>query len=53
MVSVECSSDIYLWGLSTKAATNMVTVDGVGVVAQKDNRDTFCSTLAVFEEVGS
>ncbi|KAL8829350.1 MAG: hypothetical protein Q9170_006211 [Blastenia crenularia] len=52
MVSLECGNEnIYLWGLSTKASTNMVTVDGTGVVKQADNRDNFCSTLAVFEEV--
>lgn len=51
MVSLECGNEaVYLWGLSTKASTNMVTVDGTGVVDQKDNRDNFCSTLAVFEE---
>lgn len=50
MVSIEgCGSDIYLWGLSTKASTNMVTVDGHGLVPQKDNRNNFCSTIAVFE----
>ena len=51
MVSIEGSSDIYLYGLSTKAATNMVSVDGAAVVKQKDNRSNFCSTVAVFEEV--
>lgn len=49
MVALECSTEVYLWGLSTKASTNMVTVDGQGVVPQKDNRDNFCSTIAVFE----
>ncbi|MCJ1457090.1 hypothetical protein MMC28_007456 [Mycoblastus sanguinarius] len=53
MVSVECSSDIFLWALSTKASTSMVTVDGTGVVPQADNMDNFCSTIAVFEETGS
>ena len=51
MVSIECSSAVYLYGLSTKASTSMVTVDGAGVVPQKDNRSNFCSTIAVFEEV--
>ncbi|KAL8957404.1 MAG: hypothetical protein Q9183_006069 [Haloplaca sp. 2 TL-2023] len=52
MVSLECGNEgVYLWGLSTKAATRMVTVDGVGVVEQGDNRSNFCSTLVVFEEV--
>ncbi|MCJ1425652.1 hypothetical protein MMC29_003552 [Sticta canariensis] len=49
MVAVECSTEVYIWGLSTKASTNMVTVDGQGVVPQEDNRDNFCSTIAVFE----
>ncbi|KAL8733087.1 MAG: hypothetical protein Q9166_002279 [cf. Caloplaca sp. 2 TL-2023] len=51
MVSLECGNEnTYLWGLSTKAATYQVTIDGKGVVNQKDNRSNFCSTLAVFEE---
>jgi len=50
MVSVEnCSGEVYLWGLSTKAATNMVTIDGKEAVPQIDNRSNFCSTIAVFE----
>lgn len=48
MVSVEGCSQVYLWGLSTKASTNMVTVDGKGAVNQADNRDNFCSTIALF-----
>lgn len=51
MVAIDCSTDVYIWGLSTKASTNMVTVDGHGVVPQKDNRDNFCSTIAVFEDL--
>ena len=50
MVSIEnCSSDVFLWGLSTKASTNMVSVDNQAVVPQDKNRAVFCSTLAVFE----
>ena len=50
IVSIESSSAITLWGLSTKASTNMVTVDGAAAVLQKDNRDNYCSTIALFEE---
>lgn len=50
MVSIECSTEIYLWALSTKASTNMVTVDGTGVVNQSDNMSNFCQTIALFEE---
>ncbi|MCJ1288975.1 hypothetical protein MMC34_000506 [Xylographa carneopallida] len=50
MVSIEnCSGEVYLWGLSTKASTNMVTIDGTGAVPQSDNQDNFCATIAVFE----
>ncbi|KAL9027754.1 MAG: hypothetical protein Q9196_003767 [Gyalolechia fulgens] len=52
VVSLECGNkNVYLWGLNTKASTTMVTIDGTGVVPQDDNRNNFCSTLAVFEEV--
>jgi hypothetical protein len=50
MVSVEsCSGNVQLWGLSTKASTNMVSLDNVAAVPQKDNRSNFCSTIALFE----
>ena len=50
MVSIEnCASDVYLWGLSTKASSNMVSVNNQAVVQQAQNPSTFCSTLAVFE----
>ncbi|KAI9760809.1 MAG: hypothetical protein M4579_001439 [Chaenotheca gracillima] len=48
MVDIQ-SSKVHLFGLSTKASTNMVTTPG-GVVPQSDNRDNFCSTLALFSE---
>ena len=48
IVSIENSPEVQLWGLSTKASTNMVTLDGKGVVDQKDNRNNFCSTVALF-----
>ena len=50
MVSIESSRAVTIWGLSTKASTNMVTVDGVAAVLEKDNRDNYCSTIALFEE---
>ena len=50
MVGIECSSNVQLWALSTKASTNMVTVDGTGVVNQSDNVSNFCQTIALFEE---
>jgi len=50
MVDIECSDSIYLYGLSTKASTNMVTVNGASAALQSDNVDGFCQTIALFEE---
>lgn len=47
MVSIE-SSVVHLFGLSTKAATNMVVVDGESKALDADNRSTFCATLSYF-----
>lgn len=49
MVALEKSEGIYMYGLSTKAAVNMVEVDGVALVPQAANKNTFCQTNAVFE----
>ncbi|KAL3428439.1 Glucan 1,3-beta-glucosidase 2 [Phlyctema vagabunda] len=50
MVSIEDSGSIHLFGLSTKASTNMVTLDGVSAALDKDNRNNFCATIAFFEQ---
>ena len=51
MVSVEGNgAGVYLYGLSTKASTNMVTLNGQSAVNQADNRNNFCSTIALFNQ---
>jgi glucan 1,3-beta-glucosidase len=50
MVDIECSNAVYLYGLSTKASTNMVVVDGDPQAFQQDNTNGFCQTIALFEE---
>ncbi|SPO00585.1 probable beta-1,3 exoglucanase precursor [Cephalotrichum gorgonifer] len=47
IVSIE-DSDVHLFGLSTKASVNMVTLNGDGVATDADNRSTFCGTIAIF-----
>ena len=50
MVEVDCS-DVHIYGLSTKAAVNMVTSSaGKSMVPQKPNKSNFCSTIALFEQ---
>lgn len=49
MVDVEGGESVVIWGLSTKASTNMVSSGGVGLVGQAENMDNFCSTLVGFE----
>ncbi|KAH8658833.1 pectate lyase superfamily protein-domain-containing protein [Tricladium varicosporioides] len=53
MLSIENSSGINIYGLSTKAAVNMVTLDGQSAALDKDNRDVFCATVALFQHVGT
>ncbi|PLB48329.1 exo-beta-1,3-glucanase Exg0 [Aspergillus steynii IBT 23096] len=50
MVEVDCS-DVRIYGLSTKASTNMITSSsGQGLVPQDENESNFCSTIALFEQ---
>ncbi|KNG86511.1 exo-beta-1,3-glucanase Exg0 [Aspergillus nomiae NRRL 13137] len=50
MVEVDCS-DVHIYGLSTKASTNMITSNsGASLVPQDENRSNFCSTIALFEQ---
>lgn len=52
MISVDGSHGINLFGISTKAAVNMITVDGRSVALDSDNRNNFCATVAMFQEAG-
>ena len=45
----ECSADVIFYGLSTKAAVNMVTFGETPAVLGADNPSTFCETISVFE----
>jgi glucan 1,3-beta-glucosidase len=42
------TSSLYLYNLNTKAASNMIKVDGTIAAYQVDNRNTFCSNIAGF-----
>ncbi|XXH05145.1 hypothetical protein Hte_011570 [Hypoxylon texense] len=53
MISIEDSSDIHLFGVSTKASVNMITVDGQSAALDKDNRNDFCAAIARFEVGGA
>lgn len=49
MVSIKNSEAIYLFGLNTVAAQTLVEVDGVSLVPEGANVNTFCRTIALFE----
>jgi hypothetical protein len=53
MVSLESSENVFIYGLSTKAATNMVTLDGSSAALDKDNRNNFCAAIAFFNVQGT
>lgn len=47
MVDLETST-VSLFGLSTKASTSMVTLNGVSAALDSSNRNNFCATIALF-----
>lgn len=49
MVTIDKSEAIYIFGLSTIAAQTLIEVDGVSLVPEGANVNTFCRTLALFE----
>ena len=49
VVSITGSEAIYLFGLNTVAVQTLVEVDGVSLVPEKANVNTFCRTVALFE----
>ncbi|KAI0393912.1 glycoside hydrolase family 55 protein [Xylariaceae sp. FL0594] len=48
MISIE-NSNVQLYGISTKASVNMITVDGQSIAEDKDNRNTFCAAIAKYD----
>jgi hypothetical protein len=49
MVDLQRSNNVQLYGLSTKAAVNQVTVNGASAALDSDNRNNFCALIAVFD----
>ena len=48
MVDIQ-GSTAYIYGLSTKASTNMVSLNGTAAALDADNVNTFCACVALFE----
>jgi glucan 1,3-beta-glucosidase len=53
MVELVSSTDIHLYGLTTKAAVNQVTVDGRSAALDADNRNNFGAMISVFDVGGT
>lgn len=49
MIDIRCSSNINLYGVTTKASTNMINVNGQAVALGHDHMNLFGQTLASFE----
>lgn len=49
MIDIRCSSNINLYGVTTKASTNMINVNGQAVAVGHDHMNWFGQTLASFE----
>lgn len=50
MNQIEDSTNVNIFGLSTKASVNMITSGGKGLLKDKDNRSNFCATIAIFAQ---
>lgn len=50
MVDIQCSDDVWLYGVSTKASVNMVNVNGQSQAVGLENDNGFCQTVALFHE---
>jgi glucan 1,3-beta-glucosidase len=44
------STNVNIFGLSTKASVNMISSGGKGLALDKDNRSNFCATLGIFAQ---
>lgn len=52
MIDIQSSSNVQFLGLSTKAAVNMVTLEGASAALDSDNRNNFCACIVLYEENG-
>ncbi|ETN43061.1 uncharacterized protein HMPREF1541_02219 [Cyphellophora europaea CBS 101466] len=50
MIDIQCSNEVYLFGLTTKASVNMVNVNGQPAAIGSDHRNGFGQTLALFHQ---
>ena len=49
MVDFRNSTDVYLWGLSTKGGQYMISYEGTDLVPYSVNKANFCECIALFE----
>ena len=53
MISIEGNNpNFFMYNLNTKGSTNMITINGKPSAAQKDNKNGFCETIAMFSSTG-
>lgn len=50
---VKNSSDIYLWAISTKGSSFMISYEENAIVPQSRNKNSFCETIVLFEKATS
>lgn len=50
MINIISSSNVILYAVNTKAATNMVSLSGVSQATDAANRNGFCATLALWKQ---
>ncbi|KAK5091266.1 hypothetical protein LTR05_001447 [Lithohypha guttulata] len=50
MVDIQCSTGIYLYGMTTKASVNQLTVKGQAAILHTDNVNNFGATVLLYQQ---
>lgn len=51
--TVTNSTDVYLWAVSTKGSSYLISYEGNAIVPQASNKNAFCETIVLFEQATS
>lgn len=49
-VTVQNSTDVYLWAISSKGSSYIISYETNAIVPQEENKNAFCETIVLFEK---
>jgi hypothetical protein len=51
--TVQNSTDVYLWAVSSKGSSYIISYEKNAIVPQASNKNNFCETIVLFEKATS